>query len=616
MFFCIICLGLFLPLLGFLLISSLSFYLNRKTTAFIACSTILFSFLFFGIFLLKGHYPTEEIIYRWIPVVGIDAHFSLVLDTLSLLMSLIITGIGFIIHLYSIGYMDHEEDYSRYFACLNFFIFSMLLLVLSADLILFFVGWEGVGLASYLLIGFWYQKNSAASAATKAFVVNRIGDWGLLIGILLILKTTGNSNIEEILEKAKIYFAIGAPIISIITFLLFWGACGKSAQFPLHVWLPDAMEGPTPVSALIHAATMVTAGVYLIVRLEGLFLLSPMTMIIICTIGALTSLFAALSAMGQTDLKRVLAYSTMSQLGLMFVSCGIGAFYAAMFHLMTHAFIKALLFLSAGNIIHMLNGVTQMNEMGGLKKDLPKTNLLFLIGVIAMAGVPPFAAFFSKELIIEEEYLVHANLLFYGTWIISILTGYYLMRAYILTFYGEKKYSKPVFEAPNIMWMPLILLALLSLFGGAIGVSFNNISSLERFLDESDVITSLTHSQTTFHFSIVTFLSAVAIGLGLFLAIYLFRTQSNLIFHPPYILKKSFYIDKIYQYVVVSPLKKISSFIVLYTEPFFEKMMGQTANGMQTIGKKFQVMQSGQIRSYGAWMAIGTAFLLLYLVIH
>lgn len=608
--------GLFLPLLGFLLISSLSFYLNRKTTAFIACSTILFSFLFFGIFLLKGHYPTEEIIYRWIPVVGIDAHFSLVLDTLSLLMSLIITGIGFIIHLYSIGYMDHEEDYSRYFACLNFFIFSMLLLVLSADLILFFVGWEGVGLASYLLIGFWYQKNSAASAATKAFVVNRIGDWGLLIGILLILKITGNSNIEEILEKAKIYFAIGAPIISIITFLLFWGACGKSAQFPLHVWLPDAMEGPTPVSALIHAATMVTAGVYLIVRLEGLFLLSPMTMIIICTIGALTSLFAALSAMGQTDLKRVLAYSTMSQLGLMFVSCGIGAFYAAMFHLMTHAFIKALLFLSAGNIIHMLNGVTQMNEMGGLKKDLPKTNLLFLIGVIAMAGVPPFAAFFSKELIIEEEYLVHANLLFYGTWIISILTGYYLMRAYILTFYGEKKYSKPVFEAPNIMWMPLILLALLSLFGGAIGVSFNNISSLERFLDESDVITSLTHSQTTFHFSIVTFLSAVAIGLGLFLAIYLFRTQSNLIFHPPYILKKSFYIDKIYQYVVVSPLKKISSFIVLYTEPFFEKMMGQTANGMQTIGKKFQVMQSGQIRSYGAWMAIGTAFLLLYLVIH
>lgn len=565
---------------------------------------------------MKGHYPTEEILYRWIPVEGIDAHFSLSLDTLSLMMSLIITGIGFLIHLYSIGYMDHEKDYARYFACMNFFIFSMLLLVLSADFLLFFVGWEGVGLASYLLIGFWYSKKEAAEAATKAFVVNRIGDWGLLIGILLLLNISGSSNMNEISEKAKMYFSIGAPLITLITLLLFWGSSGKSAQFPLHVWLPDAMEGPTPVSALIHAATMVTAGVYLVVRLEALFLLSPITMFVICIIAGLTSLFAALSAMGQTDLKRVLAYSTISQLGLMFISCGIGAFYAAMFHLMTHAFIKALLFLSAGNIIHMLGGTTQMNEMGGLRKYLPKTNILFLIGVIAMAGVPPFAAFFSKELIFEEEYFIHANLLFYGTWIISILTGYYLMRAYLYTFYGEKHFEKNVEEAPEIMWKPLMVLAFLSLFGGLLGISFNKISALEQFLRQSDVITSLSHEESSFHLSIVTFLSAIAIGFGLILSIYLFIGKANLFFHPPVLLKNGFNIDKIYHHSLILPFKRLGNLIALYIEPIFEKMIGEVANKMQNIGKKLQLMQSGQIRSYGAWMVIGTAFLLLYLVIH
>ncbi len=422
-----ISIGLFMPLVGFLILMSTYACISRRLVSLVGCGTILISFICFCSLLANstasGVSPLSVTLFEWIPVKGISADFTLHLDALSFVMTLVITGVGFLIHVYSIGYMEHEEDYARYFGFMNFFVFSMLTLVLAGNLVLLFVGWEGVGVASYLLIGYWYEKPVAAESATKAFVVNRIGDLGLLLGILLTYYLFGTSDMAEINQRAVSSFAVGAPIITVLTLLYFIGAVGKSAQLPLYTWLPDAMAGPTPVSALIHAATMVTAGVYLLVRLNPVFMLAPTTLEVVGVIGAVTSLFASICAVGQTDLKRVLAYSTVSQLGLMFLACGVGAFYAAMFHLTMHAFVKALLFLSAGNVVHMLHDVTEMDQMGGLSKALPKTRWLFLIGVLALAGIPPLAAFFSKDLILEQSYLVGFKTLFWIGLAASTMTG-------------------------------------------------------------------------------------------------------------------------------------------------------------------------------------------------
>ncbi|MGZ6330821.1 MAG: NADH-quinone oxidoreductase subunit L, partial [Parachlamydiaceae bacterium] len=352
-----LCLALFSPLISFLFQLATSQLLPRKASTLISCTSIALSFaIFIGIlfqYLQNQMTPVTMALFEWIPIDKINANFSLHIDSLALLMSLIITGIGFLIHVYSVGYMEHENDYVRYFACLNLFIFAMLLLVLADNLALLFVGWEGVGLTSYLLIGYDYYRPKAAAAATKAFVVNRIGDLGFLLGLLFTFYLFGTSEISSISTQLSGY-SIGDPLLTTTALLLFIGACGKSAQLPLHVWLADAMEGPTPVSALIHAATMVTAGVYLVVRMHVLFSMTPLVLLIIGIVGAATALFAALAAAGQIDLKRVLAYSTVSQLGFMFLACGVNAYYAAMFHLTTHAFMKALLFLCAGNVLHMM----------------------------------------------------------------------------------------------------------------------------------------------------------------------------------------------------------------------------------------------------------------------
>lgn len=618
-----ICLGLFTPLAGFLILLATSNAIGRRLAGLIGCGAILIPFLSFvtilAMYTTGGMEPIKFSLFSWIPVEGINADFNLNIDSLSLLMTMIITGVGFLIHVYSIGYMDDEEDYARFFACMNFFVFSMLLLVLAGNLLLLFVGWEGVGLASYLLIGFYYTRPAAAKAATKAFVVNRVGDFGLLIGLLLTFYTFGTGDISEIIRLAGEKFAVGAPLITLLTLLYFVGATGKSAQLPLHTWLADAMEGPTPVSALIHAATMVTAGVYLVVRMHEVFMLAPITLQVIGIIGGVTSLFAALCALGQTDLKRVLAYSTVSQLGLMFLACGAGAFYAAMFHLTMHAFMKSTLFLSAGNVVHMMHGETEMDKMGGLAKKFTKTHWLFLIGVLAMSGIPPFAAFFSKDLILEQEYLAGFEFLFYIGLAASILTGVYLIRAYCLAFTGaprpENKLFDKIHEAPMIMIIPISLLALLSIFGGFLGFNFGNGPILERFLWHIGMSPAEKELSKGFLLTAETWMAIGGAFFGVIASALIYTRFVKDLGTTLQVLKKAFYVDDIYDFLFVRPLETFSQFINKTLEPrFFNGMIQASVEGTQGIAHWLQQFQSGQIRSYIAWMVIGMLMLIVYTV--
>ncbi len=616
-------LGLFLPLAGFLGLVASYKVIGRRWAGIIACSTLCFSFICFisllAMYLKTDISSAQFTLFRFVPLKGINADFTLHLDSLSLLMTLIITGIGFLIHVYSVGYMEEEEDFARYFAFLNFFVFSMLLLVLAGHLLVLFLGWEGVGLASYLLIGFWYTRPAAAQAATKAFVINRIGDLGFLLGLILTFYLFGTGDIAEISQRAGQEFAVGAPIITLLTMLYFVGATGKSAQLPLYSWLPDAMEGPTPVSALIHAATMVTAGVYLVVRLHALFLLAPVTLQVVGIIGGVTSLFAALCALGQTDLKRVLAFSTVSQLGLMFLACGAGAFYSAMFHLTTHAFIKALLFLSAGNVVHMLHGTTEMAKMGGLSKIFTKTHWLFLIGVLALSGIPPFAAFFSKDLILEQEYLAGYDILFYIGLAASILTGVYMTRAYCLTFTGPHRFDpqelKTVHEAPNVMLIPIGILGLLAMIGGFLGYTFNGSPLLEHFLKEVGVTHLEEELRSGFVLTPETWIAIAGAFLGVGVTAFIYTRYLNRLSTPFALLKHQFYVNECYEWVFVKPLKAIARLIVQFLEPkIFEGVITGAVRVTQQVAQRLQRLQSGQIRSYMAWMVVGSVLLMIYFV--
>lgn len=608
--FYLITIGLFLPLLGFIFLSLFSKFLNRKVIEWTGCFTVFVSFICFAT-LAYQDIQQDFLFYPWINISGMKADFTLHLDHLSSLMTLIITGVGFLIHVYSIGYMEEDKAIGRYFACMNLFIFSMLLLVLAGDLLLLFVGWEGVGLASYLLIGFWHEKESASNAAVKAFIVNRIGDFGFLLGILLAFYLFGTSNIASINQ------AMASPEVTLLTVLLLCGAVAKSAQLPLHVWLPDAMEGPTPVSALIHAATMVTAGVYLIARLHPLFLLAPETMMWIGIIGGSTALFASIAALNQTDLKRVLAYSTVSQLGLMFLACGIGAFYAAMFHLTTHAFMKALLFLGAGNVIHMLHGTTEMDQMGGLAKRLKTTNWMFLIGVLAMAGIPPLAAFFSKDLILDVEYHTGHTVFFTLAVITSILTAIYLTRAYLLSFQGaELKDHSHVHEAPKVMLIPVAVLTCLAILGGFLGYAQGtNTPFLEGYLsqlgitpEEMEFTDDLWTSPETWYA-----IAMAVFGVGLTLVLYKYFKERMIQTIP--LFKKGFYFDAIYRTLFVIPYTFAAEKIASVIEPyFFEQLMQGFSLTAENTGFALQKVQSGQIRSYAAWMVLGGVCMLIYLV--
>ncbi|HJM41994.1 MAG: NADH-quinone oxidoreductase subunit L [Nitrospinota bacterium] len=421
-------------------------------------------------------------LFEWVVAAGFRAEIAFLVDPLSSVMLFVVTGVGFLIHVYSAGYMRDDPGYSRFFTYLNLFMFAMLLLILGNNYLLMFVGWEGVGLCSYLLIGFWYHKKSASDAGKKAFIVNRIGDAGFLLGVFLIFQVFGTLDYADVFGQARAAGpgSAAASAATLITLCLFVGAVGKSAQLPLYTWLPDAMEGPTPVSALIHAATMVTAGVYMVARSSALYLLAPVSMEVVAVVGGLTAIFAATIALVQNDIKRVLAYSTVSQLGYMFLALGVGAFTAGIFHLMTHAFFKGLLFLGSGSVIHALHGDPDearrqdMRCMGGLRKHLPVTSLTFYIGALAISGIPPLAGFFSKDEILAEAF-TSGN---YFVWVLGILaafmTAFYMFRLIYMTFYGESRVvpeaTHHLHESPALMTTPLVILAALAIVGGWVGI--------------------------------------------------------------------------------------------------------------------------------------------------
>ncbi|HSL71632.1 MAG TPA: NADH-quinone oxidoreductase subunit L, partial [Longimicrobiales bacterium] len=487
-----------LPLLGFALNGVAAFRApgRKLIPTIVGPGVIGLAFLiavinFAGLRGAELHEPIVQEYWSWLPVGTLQVAAALQLDQLSMLMTLIVTGVGFLIHMFSIGYMHEDAGYARYFAYLNLFVFFMLVLVLGANYPVMFVGWEGVGLCSYLLIGFWFKDREKADAGKKAFIVNRIGDFGFLIAMFLLFSNLGTLDFVDVFAAAPGAFAYGGAVATAITLFLFLGATGKSAQIPLYVWLPDAMAGPTPVSALIHAATMVTAGVYMVARSSVLFALAPVSMIVVAGIGALTALFAATIALAQYDIKKVLAYSTVSQLGYMFIGVGVGAYTAGMFHLMTHAFFKALLFLGSGSVIHAMHhalhhthkdwDAQDMRNMGGLRKYLPVTWITMWIGTLAIAGVWPFAGFFSKDEIIWQTAARSVGPFagwFTVFWVMALaaamLTAFYMTRLMIMTFHGGNRTgdaeAQHLHESPWVMSVPLIVLALLSVVGGWINV--------------------------------------------------------------------------------------------------------------------------------------------------
>ncbi|MEW6324142.1 MAG: NADH-quinone oxidoreductase subunit L, partial [Nitrospirota bacterium] len=456
------------PLLGVLLNGLFGFTWLRHRAHWVAvgavgvsfaCATTLF------VQFLQGRASISLTLYEWLFGGGLSVHVGLLIDQLTAVMLMVITGVGWLIHLYSIGYMHDDPGYPRFFTYLNLFMVSMLLLVMADNYLLFFIGWEGVGLCSYLLIAFWYERPSATAAGTKAFVVNRIGDAGFLLGVFLIFVTFGSLDYATVFPRAS---ELSSATATAITLLLLVGAVGKSAQIPLYTWLPDAMEGPTPVSALIHAATMVTAGVYMVVRNGALYAMAPFSMETVAVIGAVTAVFAASIGLVQYDIKRVLAYSTVSQLGYMFMAAGLGAYAAAVFHLMTHAFFKALLFLAAGSVIHALGGEQDIRKMGGLWSKIPVTAWTFLIGTIAIAGIPPFAGFWSKDEILEAA-LHHSPLLWLLGLVAAFMTAFYMFRLFFVTFRGASRLTHEaehhLHESPPVMTVPLMALAALSVLG-------------------------------------------------------------------------------------------------------------------------------------------------------
>jgi NADH-quinone oxidoreductase subunit L len=565
--------------------------------------------------------PHVETFGRWISINALHIDFSFVLDQLSLVMLLVVTGVGFLIHVYSVGYMSDDEGYARYFSYLNLFLFFMTVLVLAGNALVMFVGWEGVGLASYLLIGFYFQKKSAADAGKKAFIVNRIGDVGFLIAMFLLVVNFGTLTFSEIAAKLTANPAWQGGVLTIIALCLMLGAAGKSAQLPLYIWLPDAMEGPTPVSALIHAATMVTAGVYMVARTHILFDHSPVALGVVATIGATTAIFAATIALVQNDIKRVLAYSTISQLGYMFLGCGVAAYSAAIFHLVTHAFFKALLFLAAGAVIHGLGGEQDLRKMGGLWRKLPVTFAVTTVGVLAIAGFWPFAGFFSKDAILYAAFLHGAGgkaLWFVGL-LTALLTSFYMFRLWYMAFMGESR-SPEVHphESPWSMRIPLIILALLSICGGWIGIerfsSFMVPSVGERAVANGSW-------QLELVLSIVAVLVAVE---GWLIADKYYRRKParpmQLAANYPgsyKLLVNKYFVEEFYGATIVKPLLSTSKYFLEYV--FDVGILGGAAwliGGIaQLAGAIVQRWQSGNLRSYAAWLAAGAAAVLLFLLV-
>src|SRR5213082_2357346 len=629
------------------------------------------------------HRVAQQILFEWLTpgpmqmtggqAIPFVADWGFLLDPLSSVMVLVVTGVGFLIHVYSVGYMGHEGGYYRFFGYMNLFMFSMLMLVLANNLLLMFVGWEGVGLCSYLLIGFYFLKKSASDAGKKAFIVNRIGDAGFILGILLTAVTLGTIRFTSqglqgaagILQALKAAvdthaLAYGAPVLTSIALLLFVGAAGKSAQIPLYVWLPDAMEGPTPVSALIHAATMVTAGVYMVVRMNAIYQLAPLAMNVVAVVGMVTAIFAASMALVQNDIKKVLAYSTISQLGYMFLALGAGAFAAGIFHLMTHAFFKALLFLGAGSVIHAMSGEQDIQKMGGLWEKIPVTAKTFYVAALAIAGIPPLAGFFSKDEILGHAFETHP-----GLWAVGFatagMTAFYMFRLVFLTFFGytlaDDHAQRHIHESPQTMTIPLIILAVLSVIGGWIGLpAFLGGNQFEKFLKpvmprvglEAEAAKAVPQTSPTEYF--LMFASIAIAVAGIWLAYEFYRTKR---FAPEWVARKmsgfyrvvfhKYYIDEIYDALFVNRTKDLGTLLVQFDAKVIDGVgvdgTGWLArfgsrlsmwwdkwiiDGLLNFGAKFtqllsfpiRFLQTGTFSSYALFILVGLAILLAYYERH
>ncbi len=570
--------------------------------------------------------------FTWITAGTFRVNFELQVDQLTVVMLLVVAGVGLLIHIYSMGYMAHEGGYYRFFAEINLFMFFMLTLVMAANLVLLFVGWEGVGLCSYLLIGFFFLKKSAADAGKKAFIVNRIGDFGFMLGIFLAFWTFGSVNYSAIFRQASqmpVESAAPYGVLTSICLLLFVGAIGKSAQLPLYVWLPDAMEGPTPVSALIHAATMVTAGVYMVARMHVVYSKAPIAMLAVALVGAVTAFYSATIGLVQTDIKKVLAYSTVSQLGYMFLGCGVGAYAAGIFHLMTHAFFKGLLFLAAGSVIHALGGEQDMRRMGGLRNKIPWTYWTMLAATLAIAGIPGFSGFFSKDEILEAAQSgPYANM---WLWLLglfgALLTSFYMFRLIFLTFFGAPRYDEHkvhVHESPRNMTVPLAILAVLAVAGGWFAAPrlVGGVDHFGHFLSpvffssagETGALSAGEAAAAPGLVSSLFGLPVIVALIGLLAAWWFYiknpQTPENLAksMSAPYkLLLNKYYVDEIYAALIVRPLLWISTHALWHAvdEGLIDGTVNGVADGARAAGRRVRLLQSGNARSYAAWVVIG-----------
>jgi NADH-quinone oxidoreductase subunit L len=645
------------PALGFLINGFFGKKVPKAFVSWVACLAIFSSLIVsLAIFFQFLQLPPESRLFEmnafdWISSGDFSVPVGFRIDALSIIMCLVVTGVGFLIHVYSVGYMHDDPGFPRYFTYLNLFVFMMLTLVTANNILVMFVGWEGVGLCSYLLIGFWYEKDSASNAGKKAFIVNRIGDYGFLLGIFLLLVSLGahgiwTLNYGEIQKNAHL-LTMGTA--TIITLLFFVGATGKSAQIPIYVWLPDAMEGPTPVSSLIHAATMVTAGVYMIVRLNFLYTMAPVTMFVVASIGFLTAIFAASIGFAQYDIKRVLAYSTVSQLGYMFGAVGVGAYGAGIFHLMTHAFFKGLLFLGAGSVMHAMSGELDMRKMGGLRKKIPITYWTFAIACVAIAGIPGFSGFFSKdEILWQAMSSSHGSLLF---WVVGMLTAgmtaFYMFRLLFVTFHGECRASEEVkhhiHESPKIMTVPLMILAVLSVVGGYVGVPhiLGGDNHFEKWLEpvvggggetahvwSFDLVTqAFASGGTEGAGSLEMVLMVVAVlvaAFGIYMAYLMFLKKPELSerfverFKGLYTtVNNKYYLDEMYNAIFVQRLLGLGRFFKNIVD---EILIDGTINGLawliRGIGSVVRLVQTGYVQGYAVAIMAGAIIVLGYLVLR
>ncbi len=644
------------PLVGFLINGLLGQRIGKGGVFFTACSAIGFAFVIalLSVVELVGRAPEErqlvQVIWNWIAVGNFHVELGFMVDQLSAVMILIVTGISFLIHIYSVGYMHDDPSYWRYFAYLNMFVFFMCLLVLGKNYLVMFVGWEGVGLASYLLIGFWYEGDANADAGKKAFIVNRIGDFGFVLGMFVMFMTFGSLDYHEVFHKANEMFhqgliGINTPALVAMCLLLFVGATGKSAQIPLYVWLPDAMAGPTPVSALIHAATMVTAGVYMVARSNILYTLAPTALLVVSLIAVATALMAATIGILQNDIKKVLAYSTVSQLGYMFVGVGVTAYWAGIFHLMTHAFFKACLFLCSGSVIHAMSGDQDMRHMGGLAKKMPITYVTMLIATLAIAGLPPFAAFFSKDEILWKAfcfpyYPVMGKIIWFIGTLAAGITAFYMFRLIFMTFHGEfrgtEEQAHHVHESPVSMTFPLVVLAFLSLTGGWLGIphliseKIGHVPNvLETFLEpvfeHSQAIVAHTAVIPEYSHAVEWTLmgSSVLVGvIGICLAYFIYMVHGKDLpaklaktyrLHYDLIYNK-YYVDEIYYVMVVLPIYHFSVFLWKVIDAFFIDGVGVNGAGwlVRRSSAGLRYIQNGYLQTYGAYMCLGVVVILWF----